>query len=52
MRLAVLSDIHGNLVAFEAVLAELAALPVDRIVCLGDVAAAGPQPHELTLRRG
>ncbi len=45
MRLALLSDIHGNLLALETVLAEIASLGIDQIVCLGDVAATGPQPH-------
>jgi putative phosphoesterase len=42
--LALLSDIHGNLTALEAVLADLSADGVERLVCLGDVAAYGPQP--------
>ena len=45
MRVAVLNDVHGNLPALEAALAEVAALDVDRIVCGGDV-AAGPFPRE------
>lgn len=45
MRVALISDIHGNLMAFDAVLAELAREDVDGIVCLGDV-AIGPQPCE------
>lgn len=40
---AVLSDIHGNLAALEAVLEELENEDVDEIVCLGDV-ALGPEP--------
>lgn len=47
MRVAVLSDIHGNLTALEAVLADLAREGVDQIVCLGDLAAKGPAPHEV-----
>jgi putative phosphoesterase len=43
--LAVLSDIHGNLPALEAVLEQLEREPVDELVCLGDV-ALGPQPSE------
>lgn len=50
MRVAILSDTHGNLVALEAALADLGGQSVDSIVCLGDVAATGPQPRE-TLRR-
>jgi predicted phosphodiesterase len=49
MRLAVLSDIHGNLIAFEAVLADMQGR-VERAVCLGDVAAMGPQPRETIAR--
>ena len=45
MRVAVLCDVHGNLPALEAVLAEVASLDVDRIVCGGDV-VAGPFPRE------
>ncbi len=41
MRVAALNDVHGNLPALEAVLAEVASLDVDRIVCGGDV-VAGP----------
>jgi predicted phosphodiesterase len=45
MRLALIGDIHGNLSALEAVLAELERESVDHIICLGDV-AVGPQPVE------
>jgi len=44
MRIAVLADIHGNLLALDNVLGRLEAAPVDQIVCLGDVASDGPQP--------
>ncbi len=50
MRLAIISDIHGNLIALEAVLAVLAQEEIDQMVCLGDVAATGPQPHETIAR--
>ncbi len=47
MRLAVLSDIHGNLTALEAVLADLAAHGgADHTWVLGDLAAFGPRPAE------
>lgn len=49
-RLALISDIHGNLVALEAILADIAARGVTEIVCLGDIAATGPQPHEAAVR--
>ena len=45
MRVAVLNDIHGNLPALEAVLAEVRAAAVDRIVVGGDV-LPGPMPCE------
>ena len=38
MRVAVLSDIHGNIAALEAVLAEVETARVDAVVCCGDVA--------------
>ena len=38
MRLGIISDIHGNIYALDAVLAELRRLGVDRMVCNGDVA--------------
>jgi putative phosphoesterase len=44
MRLAILSDVHGNLVALEAVLARLAAEAVDQVVFLGDACLLGPEP--------
>jgi predicted phosphodiesterase len=47
MRIALLSDIHGNLIALETVLRELAQETIDQIVCLGDVGALGPQPREV-----
>jgi putative phosphoesterase len=43
MRIAAISDIHGNLPALEAVLAEIDTLDVDLIVVCGDI-AAGPMP--------
>jgi predicted phosphodiesterase len=46
MRLALISDIHGNLVALDAVLEDIRHQDVDEIICLGDVAAIGPQPKE------
>ncbi len=45
MRYAFVSDIHSNLPAWNAVLADIAALKVKKIVCLGDVVGYGPQPE-------
>lgn len=44
--LAVISDIHGNLSALEAVLADIEQEGAEQLVCLGDVASFGPQPRE------
>jgi predicted phosphodiesterase len=49
-KIAILADIHGNLPALEAVLAEIATEGIERVVCLGDVATLGPQPHEVIAR--
>lgn len=49
MRLGLISDLHGNLPALEAVLGELDDAEVDRLVCLGDI-APGPQPRETIAR--
>ena len=46
MRTALVSDIHANLAAFEAVLAHIATKQVDRIVCIGDIVGYGPDPVE------
>jgi len=47
MRIAVLADIHANLTAFEAVLADVARRGgVDEIWCPGDIIGYGPDPHE------
>ncbi len=48
MRVAVLSDIHANLVALDAVLAEVPS--VDEVWHLGDVVGYGPHPDEVVAR--
>jgi len=50
MKLAVLSDIHGNAYALDIVLADLAANPAEALVCLGDAIQGGPQPRETVAR--
>lgn len=45
MRFAVLTDIHANREAFEAVLADAAARGMDRIALLGDLVGYGPDPE-------
>jgi predicted phosphodiesterase len=47
MRVAVISDIHANLHALTAVLAEIDADGVDEIWCLGDLVGYGPRPNEV-----
>jgi diadenosine tetraphosphatase ApaH/serine/threonine PP2A family protein phosphatase len=46
MRVAVISDIHANLHALEAVLAEIDAERPDAVWCLGDLVGYGPKPNE------
>src|SRR5262245_59763740 len=50
MKIAIISDIHGNCMALEAVLADLRRNPADSVVCLGDAIRGGPQPHETVER--
>lgn len=50
MRLALVSDVHGNLPALEAVLAAIAARSPDLVVSLGDVVGYGPFPGECVER--
>jgi putative phosphoesterase len=45
VRVALISDLHGNAVALRAVLADIARQGVDQVVCLGDVATLGPSPR-------
>ena len=44
--IAVISDIHSNIEAFTAVLADIRSRNVERIYCLGDVIGYGPNPRE------
>jgi predicted phosphodiesterase len=46
MRIAVISDIHANLHALEAVLVEVDAESPDAVWCLGDLVGYGPKPNE------
>lgn len=46
MKRAIISDIHGNLVALETVLKHIKDQYVDEIFCLGDVIGYGPSPCE------
>ncbi len=50
MRLAILSDIHGNLEALEAVLADVDGSRIDAMACLGDFVGYGASPNECLAR--
>lgn len=45
MQLAVIADIHGQVTALEAVLADIDRQAIDDVICLGDVATLGPAPN-------
>ena len=47
MRIAVISDIHGNLEAFKEVLADIDRSRVDGLACLGDNIGYGPEPEQV-----
>lgn len=55
MKTAIVSDIHGNLDAFEKVLADIDNLQINHIICLGDCIGYGPEPeaviHEVRKRK-
>lgn len=46
MKIALISDIHGNLSALNEVLGQIDAAKPDKIICLGDFVGYGPQPRE------
>jgi predicted phosphodiesterase len=46
-RFAVFSDVHGNLPALEAILADIEGRSVAVVLCLGDLVGYGPQPNEV-----
>ncbi len=50
MRIGFFSDIHGNILALEAVLADMKEAGVEALVCAGDLAAFGPRPREVLQR--
>ena len=47
MRYAIVSDLHGNLQAWNAVFLDLRSIGADCILCLGDVVGYGPHPAEV-----
>src|SRR5271157_5523404 len=46
LRYGIISDIHSNLEALTAVIAEIDAMEVDALLCLGDIVGYGPSPNE------
>ncbi len=50
MKIVVISDIHGNCVALDAVLEDLKRYPAEYVVCLGDAVQGGPQPAQVVAR--
>jgi predicted phosphodiesterase len=50
VRMAIISDIHGNCVALDAVLNDLSVEGIDQVVCLGDAIQGGPQPAQTVQR--
>jgi putative phosphoesterase len=50
MRIAVFSDMHGNDLAFESVVADIKKKKIDQLVCLGDAIQGGPQPAAVVER--
>ncbi len=46
MSKAIISDIHGNLEALDAVLADIRSQGISQIYCLGDIVGYGPNPRE------
>lgn len=47
LRVAVVTDIHGNLPALEATLGAIDAIGVDQLYCGGDLVGYGPHPNEV-----
>lgn len=50
MLVAILSDIHANLEAFEAVVSDFEKRKPDSVICLGDLIGYGPDPEEVVRR--
>ncbi len=49
-RVAVITDVHGNLAALEAVLDAMGSLGVEAVYCGGDLVGYGPHPNEVCAR--
>ncbi len=46
MRVAIISDIHANLEALQAVAADIESQGITQLICLGDIVGYGPRPNE------
>lgn len=46
MKIAIISDIHGNLQALQAIVKDIEKENIDEIICLGDIIAIGPKSKE------
>lgn len=47
MKIAIISDIHANFQALEAILEDIKNNNCDKVFCLGDLALAGPEPQKV-----
>ena len=47
MKIGIITDIHSNIQALEAVLEEFDRINVDKIICCGDIIGIGPNPEEI-----
>src|SRR5688572_4554384 len=50
MRIALISDLHGNEISLDAVLEDARSAGYDQLVCLGDVATLGPRASQVLER--
>ena len=46
-RIAILSDIHGNMPALEAVVENIRLREIDEVICIGDLIGKGPEPAKV-----
>ena len=46
MKIGIITDVHSNIIALNAVLNELEKIKVDKIICCGDIIGIGPNPEE------
>ena len=46
MKIGIITDVHSNIIALNAVLNEFEKIEVDKIICCGDIIGIGPNPEE------